>query len=135
MLKGNLLAFDFGETRIGVAVGNLETKISHPLDIIVGKNKFEKLDKISALVNEWKPLLLIVGMPKTNDQQTVINITKFANRLKDRFRLEIVFINEDYTSLIAEELLKEQHIYGVKQKHKLDSLAASLILKMYFDKM
>ena len=135
MPSANILAFDFGENRIGVAVGDINIKICHPLEIITGHNKFEKLDKIAQLIDLWQPIRLLVGLPNTHIQQTITNITKFANRLKERFHLEVVFIDEDYTSLMAEDMLKEQNIFGIKQKHKLDSLAASLILKIYFDRM
>ena len=40
-----IMAFDFGMQRIGVAIGNTQLKIPHPIDTVIGKSKFEKMDK------------------------------------------------------------------------------------------
>ncbi|MDQ5920277.1 MAG: putative pre6S rRNA nuclease [Pseudomonadota bacterium] len=130
-----VMAFDFGETRIGVAVGNTLLKIPHPLSTITGHNKFDKFAKIAKLIATWQPSLLVVGMPTNldNDKQLLINsITRFRNRLQHNFKLPVDFINEDYTSSTAGAQLLEQGINGVKQKHKLDGLAACAILQAFF---
>lgn len=130
-----VMAFDFGETRIGVAVGNTLLKIPHPLITVTGKNKFDKISKIGKLIDEWRPTQLVVGMPSNheNKESLITSITRFSNRLKHNFKLPVEFVNEDYSSSIASNQLKEQALYGIKQKHKLDSLAACSILQMYFD--
>lgn len=130
-----IMAFDFGEARIGVAIGNTLLKIAHPVTTITGRNKFEKLDKIAKLIDEWKPKYLVVGIPaKREDNALLISaITRFANRLQHRFKLALSFINEDYTSSIASRKLTEQSIHGIAQKGKLDQLAACGILQAYFD--
>ena len=148
-----VMGFDFGESRIGVAVGNTLLKIPHPLIIITGKNKFEKLEKIRQLVDKWKPGLFVVGMPQAEDHQDyseklalgrksnsqnknkeklINNIRKFANRLKHSFNLEVKLVSEDFTSSDAAIKLKEQSVHGIKQKGKLDALAACGILEQYF---
>lgn len=128
------MAFDFGQVRIGVAIGNTLLKIPHPLTTISGHNKFDKLAKIAKLIEEWRPVLLVVGMPsESSDKQPLIDsILKFRNRLVHNFKLPVNFINEDYTSSIAGDQLQEQSIYGIKQKDKLDKLAACGILQTYF---
>ncbi len=129
-----IMAFDFGESRIGSAVGNTLLKIPHPLVTISGHNKFEKFAKIGKLIDEWRPVLLVVGMPgdKENKELFIQSIIRFSNRLKNNFKLPVGFVNEDYTSQEACTLLKEQDIYGKAQKGKLDSLAACGILQTYF---
>jgi putative Holliday junction resolvase len=130
------MAFDFGLKRIGVAISNVNLKIPHPLGVIIGKNNAEKMTKITKLIDIWKPTELVVGMPRVfNDKLELINnINKFINRLKNNFKLNVVVVNEDYTSLDASKLLNEQKVYGINQKNKLDSISASLILVTYFDK-
>ena len=129
-----VMAFDFGTTRIGVAIGNTLLKIPHPLDVITGKNKFDKLDKITKLVEKWQPNLFIVGLPSGSaDKENLLSqIKKFANRLQHRFKYPVEFVNEDYTSSAASQHLDEQFIYGYVQKSKLDQLAACEILTRYF---
>jgi putative Holliday junction resolvase len=120
-----IMAFDFGQNRIGVATGNTQLKIAHPLETITGLNKFAKLDKIAKLVTVWNPQLFIVGKPA--------NTNKFANRLRHRFATPVSFIDEDYTSSLACSQLNEQNIFGRKQYEKLDQLSACAILETYFN--
>ena len=129
-----IMAFDFGESRIGCAIGNTLLKIPHPLSTIMGHNKFEKFAKIGKLIDEWRPVVLVVGMPSNSENKELFiqSITRFSNRLKNNFKLPITFVNEDYTSHEASNLLKDQAVYGKSQKGKLDSLAACGILQTYF---
>ena len=129
-----VMGFDFGLTRIGVAIANTSLRIPHPLAIVVGKDNNEKMAKIGELIAIWQPFNLVVGMPSNdiNKLDLVHSINKFINRLKHNFRLEVISINEDFTSKIASGLLDVQGIHGIKQKHKLDSLSAMIILENYF---
>lgn len=155
------MSFDFGLNRIGIAISNTELKIPHPVAVVTGRNKFEKLDKIAKLIQEWKPSHLVVGMPSesrgateatgatelaTSTEATGVTketkqlkdalidaINKFANRLKHKFKLPLTFVNEDYTSQIASNKLTEQLIRGRRQVGKLDMLAACAILQRYLD--
>ena len=67
-MKGEIiLGFDYGEKKIGVAVGNMLTKITTPLfnlNQMQHKVLFEHIDKI---VEEWKPFMFIIGLPELND--------------------------------------------------------------------
>lgn len=131
------MSFDYGETRIGVAVGNTLLKIPHPVETVIGRNKFDKLKKIANLVDKWQPSQLVIGMPSLSEdkEDLVKSITRFSNRLKHNFKLPIIFINEDFTSSIAVHKLNEQSIRGMVQKSKIDMLAACIILQHFFDSM
>ena len=130
-----VMAFDFGQSRIGVAIGNSELQIAHPLDTITGQNKFDKLDKIAKLVEKWKPGLFVVGKPQYLDGKAdlLAAINKFANRLHHRFGISVEFIDEDYTSSLASRQLNEQNVFGRKQHELLDQLSACAILETYFN--
>ncbi|MDP2706848.1 MAG: Holliday junction resolvase RuvX, partial [Burkholderiales bacterium] len=58
-----VLAFDFGERRIGVAVGDTAVGIAHPLTMIDAADRQRRFAAIAALVEEWRPALLVVGLP------------------------------------------------------------------------
>ena len=60
---GTVLAFDFGERRIGVAVGELQLRVAHPLDNIDARANDVRFARIEALMDEWQPVLLLVGLP------------------------------------------------------------------------
>ncbi len=66
-MSQTILAFDFGEKRIGVAVGNTITKTSEPLKIIQEKNQEDKFKAIEQLIQEWQPQILVVGLPTHPD--------------------------------------------------------------------
>ena len=62
---GTVLAFDFGEARIGVAQGDAELGLSHPLATVTGNSNDEKFNAIAKLIREWQPKHLVVGLPTT----------------------------------------------------------------------
>ena len=134
--KGTLLAFDFGTKRIGVAVGNTLLRQANPLITIADEKTGTRFAGIEALLKEWQPSALVVGLPG-NDDGTPHELTalcrRFANRLKGRFNLPTILVDERYTSLAASAQLKEEGIHGMKQKNLIDQYAAQQILQAYFD--
>jgi len=134
--EGTLLAFDFGTRRIGIAMGNTLLRRAHPLTTINEEKTEARFAAIAALLNEWQPSALVVGLP-SNDDGTPHQLTalcrRFANRLKGRFKLPTILLDERYTSLAASAQLKEEGIHGMKQKTLIDQYAAQQILQAYFD--
>lgn len=133
---GCALAFDFGETRIGVAQGNREIAIAHPIATITGQNNEEKLIAIARLITQWQPEYLVVGLPVHADgteHKVTALARKFGHRLNARFRLPIYWADERFSSLYAEELLKQAQVFGKKNKAVLDQVAAQAILQSFFD--
>ena len=134
--SGTLLAFDFGTKRIGIAVGNTLLRRANPLDTINDEKTDARFARIAALINEWQPSALVVGLP-SNDDGTPHELTalcrRFANRLKGRFNLPTILLDERYTSLAASAQLDEEGIHGRKQKALIDQYAAQQILQAYFD--
>ena len=134
--SGTLLALDFGTRRIGVAVGNTLLRRANPLTTIDEEKTEARFAAIAALLDEWQPGALAVGLP-SNDDGTPHELTalcrRFANRLKGRFKLPVILLDERYTSLAASAQLNEEGIHGRKQKALLDQYAAQQILQAYFD--
>jgi putative Holliday junction resolvase len=117
-----ILAFDFGEKRIGVAVGNTITKTAEALKIIQEKNQDEKFKAIEALIQEWQPQLLVLGLPTHPDgeeHEMTLKAKRFGNQLHGRFQKEVVWVDERYTSVSVQD--------------GNDALAAQLILQQYLD--
>jgi putative Holliday junction resolvase len=136
VLSGTLLAFDFGTKRIGVAVGNSITHTTQPLITMHGEQNEQRFQTIETLIKEWQPSALIVGLP-SNDDGTPHEMTRlcrrFANRLKGRFNLPVILVDERYTSASASTQLTEMGVRGIKQKVMIDQVAAQHILQAYFD--
>ena len=135
-LHGTLLAFDFGTKRIGVAVGNSISGTAQPLITLHGEQNEQRFAAIEALVREWQPAALVVGLPG-NDDGTPHELTRlcrrFAQRLKGRFDLPVILVDERYTSAAASSQLTGMGIHCIKQKPLLDQVAAQQILQAYFD--
>ena len=66
-VEGTVLAFDFGTKRIGVAVGDLALRIAHPLITLESTQNEQRFNAIAALIKEWQPVLLVVGLPAYMD--------------------------------------------------------------------
>jgi putative Holliday junction resolvase len=134
--SGTVLAFDFGERRIGIAVGEHLIHSTNPLTTIDNESNEVRFNTITALVNEWQPKLLVVGLPLSLDgsENEVTQLCKkFARRLNGRFNLPVVLIDERYSSTEASQLLNQTGIKGRAQKAMLDQVAAQTILRSYFD--
>ncbi len=135
-ITGTLLAFDFGTKRIGIAVGNTISATARPLTTINDERNDIRFTAIAALIEEWQPAALVVGLP-CNDDGTPHELTalsrRFANRLKGRFNLPTLLIDERYTSAAASSVLDEAGVHGRKQKSLIDQYAAQQILQAYFD--
>ena len=136
VLASTVLCFDFGEQRIGVAVGEHLLASANPLVTIDNESNEIRFEAISKLVKEWQPKLLIVGLPLSLDgaETSVTQLCKkFARRLNGRFNLPVMLIDERYSSVEASDLLNQSGIKGRAQKEMLDQVAAQTILQSYFD--
>lgn len=135
-VTGTLLAFDFGMKRIGVAVGNTISQTTQPLVTLHGEQNEQRFAAIEVLIKEWQPAALVVGLP-CNDDGTPHEMTRlcrrFSNRLKGRFNLPTILVDERYTSASASMQLNEMGVRGIRQKPMIDQVAAQHILQAYFN--
>lgn len=133
---GTVMAFDFGEKHIGVAVGDRQLGLAHPLATVSDVLTERRFDSIAKLIEEWQPVLLVVGLP-THADGTEHELTRlsrrFARRLEGRFNIKTALVDERYTSITASTALREAGVKGKKQKPLLDQVAAQQILQSYFD--
>lgn len=144
-----VMGFDFGVKRVGVAVGETSIGIAHAIETIHAESNAEKMNAIDVLVAEWKPSVLVVGeathenphesaqenpnAPKAAPHPVALLAHKFGNRLKERHRLPVEYINEFLSSSEASGNLAAQGLKGRAQKARLDAAAAQVILQSYFD--
>jgi putative Holliday junction resolvase len=134
--QGTVLAFDFGEKRIGVAVGEWALGQAHPLTTIRSEANAERFAAIAALIDEWRPVSLVVGLPVALDgtaHAMSARCTRFANQLRGRFGLPVDYAEERLTSVEAEEKLRESGKRGRDAKEHLDAMAAQIILQCFFE--
>lgn len=119
----SFLAFDFGTQRVGVASGNTLTRSATPLRTIaaVGDARFAA---IGALISQWEPAALVVGVPVHPDGAPHDNThlaRKFGRQLHGRFKLPVHEVDERYTTT-------EAHSLGASD---VDAASAAIILEQF----
>ena len=132
MIAGTLLAFDFGERRIGVAVGETATRIASPLCTIRAQSNDARFAAIAKIVDEWKPAAFVVGHPKHADgspHRVAALASKFGRRLAARFGAPAFLVDETLSSREAEAAQRESE----SDAFDVDAIAAALILQSFLD--
>ena len=131
------LAFDFGERRIGVALGNDLTETANPLTAIEAMNDDTRFAEIGALIKEWQPNAFVVGRPSHVDGKAhamTARCEKFARQLTGRFDRPSYLVDERYTSVDAAQALNRtgSRLSGQDRKKAIDAEAAAQILRRFF---
>ena len=130
-----VLGFDYGTQKIGVATGNSVIGRGSPLCALKARDGVPDWTKIEALINEWKPTIIVVGNPLNMDgtpSELSKRATKFANRIHGRFGAQIAMVDERLTSSEAKSLAKERGHQGDFESDPIDAEAAALIIDSYF---
>jgi putative Holliday junction resolvase len=134
-----VLAFDFGLRRIGVASGDTVTRLAAPVRTVAasaGEPRWEEIDK---LLRELEPSVAVVGLPYNVDGSEsgmTVAARGFAAELARRYRVQIAWMDERYSSLEAESRLKAARASGARRKRvdnsDVDAAAACVILDRWF---
>lgn len=130
-----LLGFDFGERRIGVAVGQSVTGTARALTTLTNRQSAPDWEAIGRLLAEWRPDALVVGIPRHMDDSEhalTRRATRFRNQLAGRYNLPVHTVDERLTSVEAEQTLRDAR-RGRYDKSEIDRLAAELILQSWLD--
>ena len=99
----SFVAFDFGAKRVGVATGNTLTRAATPLRTLACEGD-QRFAAIAALITEWQPDALVVGVPFHPDgapHDNTERARRFARQLHGRFKLPVHEVDERYTTTEA----------------------------------
>lgn len=134
---GTYLGFDFGNKKIGVAVGQVITATASPLQTIRSINQVPDWQKISQLVTEWQPSGLVVGISRQQDGKDnpiTPRMLKFCRQLEGRYGLPVYQQDETLTTFEAKQLLfDEVSVNATTLWAVQDQLAAQLILQTWLN--
>ena len=123
----SFLAFDFGTRRVGVATGNSLTRTATPLTTVAVEGE-ARMAAIAALIAEWQPAALVVGVPFHPDgapHENTERARRFGRQLQARFGLPVHEVDERYTTTDAKRagavdldaaaaaIILEQHLAGL----------------------
>jgi putative holliday junction resolvase len=96
-----------------------------------------RFDAIAALISEWRPAGLVVGLPlhmDDSEHEVTARARRFARQLEGRFHLPVALVDERLTTSEAVSMLHEAGIEARKQKPARDQVAAQQILQAFFDR-
>ena len=133
-----VLAFDFGQRRIGVACGDTVSRSASHARTLTGRNHGVPWEAIDAVIREWRPGVLVVGLPYNVDDSesaAAARARSFAGALAARYALPVELVDERYSSLEAGARLKAARASGLRRrrvvKTDVDAAAACIILERW----
>ncbi len=131
-----ILALDVGDRRIGVAVGDPTGLLATPIDAIEGERESFALDEVVRLIAEYEVQEVLVGRPLSLSGRPgaqARRVREFAEALGRRSPVQVVFRDERYSSVQAERMLRDSGKRPSRDKGRIDSAAAAIILQSYLD--
>ncbi|MDH3647127.1 MAG: Holliday junction resolvase RuvX [Gammaproteobacteria bacterium] len=136
--SGTTLAFDFGARRIGVAVGDRTLASASGLTTLKARNGEADWVALDALISEWQPGVLVVGLPQHadgNESSMGAHARAFATSLETRYNLPVDMVDESLTSQAANAELRRLRRSGMLRRRVArgdsDRIAARLILEAW----
>lgn len=124
-----ILAIDYGEARLGLAVAHEKAKLPQPLGVIPRENAVQALKKI---VEKEKIKTMVLGLPRNlsgEETAQTKTIRAFASKLKGELNQTLVLVDESLSTVRAQEMAQE---YGRNPKEPIDDIAACFILEEFF---
>jgi len=135
--NGTYLSFDFGNKKIGTAIGEALTGTVSPLQTIRSINQNPDWQTIGKLINEWQPAGLVVGISRQSDgtdNPITPRMLKFCRQLEGRFQLAVYQQDETLSTFEAKQLLFDDvNVNATKLWAVQDQLAAQLILQSWLN--
>ena len=128
-----VLGVDYGQVRIGLAIGDTETRIATPWSVLLREDDKQAIEEITLLTKKEEIELIIVGVPRpladqARDTEQSKRIQYFVGLLKEKGYL-VEEENETWSSSLAAKQGIEAGSHG-----KRDDLAAANILQGYLDR-
>lgn len=133
-----VLGLDVGDVWIGVAISDPLMITAQPLTTIKRESNKIAYDKIHDIIKENDVEKVVVGLPK-NMNNTIgpqsEKVIKFAEKLKNKYKVDIEYVDERMTTLMAEKVLIEGSVRRENRKKYIDKIAATYILQSYLDRI
>ncbi|MDQ0274025.1 putative Holliday junction resolvase [Peptoniphilus koenoeneniae] len=131
-----ILGLDVGDVYIGVALSDPFGMIAQSLTTIKRISKDQTYGEIKELIDKYDVKKVVAGLPK-NMNNTLgpqsEKVMKFAEKLKNKYKIELIYVDERMTTLSAEKVLIEGSVRRENRKKYIDRIAATYILQTYLD--
>ena len=130
------IGIDFGLARIGIALSDDTKFLASPFETYKRKGEVADVGHLVDIIKTKNVDEIVCGLPMNMagiEQEIAIKTREFMQKVQEQVNLEVNFVDERLSSLMAEEMLKETERDWKKRKEKLDAVAASIILQDYLD--
>ena len=134
--EGRLAGIDYGTVRIGIAISDAGRHLASPYENYTRADASADQRRFLRLVQEEEIVGFVVGLPvyaSGDESQKSYEARQFGQWLKDISSLPVVFFDERYTSVQAEQILGEAQLTSKKRKKRLDMLAAQIMLEAFLE--
>lgn len=131
-----IIALDYGDRRIGIAVSDLLGITAQPVGFLTVNGKNDAVEQLKKVFLEYDPCKIVLGLPLNMDGtegERVEKTRRFAEFLSEETGLETDFFDERLTTVYADRTLNSMNVKGKKKTGKKDSLSATLILQGYME--
>ncbi len=131
-----IMSVDYGDVRTGIAVSDRLESFAFPVEVIKESYAPKLIHRISLIVQEKKPDIIVVGYPKNMDSSEGARAQKckeFSEELENQTGIKCVLWDERLTTVSAHNFLNETNTRGNKRKNVVDAVAATIILQSYLD--
>lgn len=132
-----IMGLDVGDKTIGVAISDLLQLTAQGITTIKRESKVKDYGILEELIKEYDVKKVVVGLPKNMDgtigpqaEKTI----KFAEKLKNKFKIELIYEDERLTTKAAEKMLISGDVRRDKRKTIIDKVASTYILQSYLDR-
>ncbi len=133
-----VMGLDYGEARTGVALSDMLGITAQGLESIEhGTNERKLLNRLEEIIKEYNVEKIVIGYPLNmnfSKGPRVEKTEKFIEKLKNRFHLEVIKIDERLTTVSAHRTMQELSIGKDRKKKIVDTISAQYILQMYLDR-
>ncbi|MFA0784685.1 Holliday junction resolvase RuvX [Fervidibacter sacchari] len=131
-----VLAVDYGEKRIGLAVSDELGITASPLMTLTRRSDDETVRQIAQLASKLRVAQIVVGLPRRTDAQEgemERKVKAFAEKLRQKVSVPVVLFDERFTTRIAEQVLLEADLSRRKRKQVRDRLSAVILLQSFLE--
>ena len=133
---GRLLAIDYGEKRLGLAISDPNQIISKPLKTIILSDSQYIYNELEKIISDYEIQKLIIGLPLGMDgkkTQQTSKVEAFKEDLQNKISIPVILFDERLSSVSAKKSLISQGIKTGHNKSKIDQTAAAIFLQHYLD--
>lgn len=129
-----ILSVDYGDARTGIALCDKMEILASPVKVIFQSYEPKVIEEIKTVIGEYKPELLVVGLPRNMDGTLGERAEKcktFAEKLGEETGIKTLMWDERLTTVSAHRILSENNVRGQKRKNVVDAVSAVMILEAF----